>query len=519
MRIKAWKLFPKQRHHQNSHMPLQKLLRSSLIKSFASFNLSSKRFLNTDFQNVYASAAVGKDAQTRQGEIDYYRKLPNPNHETLFWLNVVEARHPEHVQRLIARYGDINALKTARDMDLTVAHHWRNDRNTIRHEFCSKIFFALADGAYGRQTDLANFYIVYQLLRSTTLRPAAFTDYVKRIEASTDIQAIALTAQLERNRQNWSRARSRYQTAIQEYQKPDAWRSIQYSSFTMPVMTRGEVRFKYAEFLIENGNDDGDGQEEYIPLLISAAFQDHHLEACLQLVRILPESNSFDGRLYHDLLVKLAVSGFYEAAYDLGKLYISDDEFVKLPMDLRQQIESPEVLSPILDFIPSIYSKLFTPTKKDIASGHSHDVSARQLKALDWFKYASAGGYVPAGLLGSNLARELNLSIDYAYLMHQLGLSWTTTSLTYPQMLALEGGRTFSENPDSNIVRYVDGPKPTNATKSSLLKRGEESLLKLFNELSTQPPMKDDIFSGGVRQHSKRMHNNLQFLLQQVNII
>lgn len=206
----------------------------------------------------------------------------------------------------------------------------------------------------------------------------------------------------------------------------------------LDIVSPADSKLKYGQFLLRMGGGESMSEDESrklaIEMITSAALDDGHLEACLELAR-LEEEKENRGWTYHDCLTKLALSGHLEAAKILGDMYsLEEHEWRKVDPSVRAYVESPSKIQIDGSLPPSeFYGDLtigdmlrrggakrtnrvisLTSETRGRLSGRT-----RYFKALDWYKYASSGGYTPAMFAGFLLAFNQRLVIE-VYLFYQL---------------------------------------------------------------------------------------------------
>jgi hypothetical protein len=381
-------------------------------------------------------------------------------------------------------------------------------------QICGRILWSAASKEFKHERDhgyvLANLMIVKAALRSALAmrqpRIKEAIDHVSELAKAGNPQAMTLTAQVldykeeflkareqfeathkvlqsipkDKSQTTWDRRPIRVQSAItneaEENSNTGQEGVSSYSTISqsnplrnwrmrkartkleqdrwLDVVTPADFKLKYGQFLLKMGGGESMSEEEShkcaTELITSAALEDGHLEACLELAR-LEEENENRGWNYHDCLTKLALSGNMEAAKILGDLYsLEEHEWRKFDPTLRAYVESPT--KTLVDgSVPpfKLYGDIKTRNgaifwtraslgiRNGIVSGRT-----RYFKALDWYRYASSGGYIPAMCAGLFLAdkQKAGLFLD-VFLFFQL--AWKNGS--YRQWDESPEGRQFRQ--------------------------------------------------------------------------
>jgi hypothetical protein len=247
---------------------------------------------------------------------------------------------------------------------------------------------------------------------------------VRQWAENSDSEAMALYAQLLILEGQIKKGRSYYEKAYQNW-KDGKW---EVPDGRPPVVQSTELKVKYAQFIREDGEkEDGITEAEAGEIIRTAAMEEGHYGACLEVVREEEEKRSLSST-YHTCLVRMALAGDFDAAKRLGDLYqLPQNEWAMVDEAVKAEVEDPDEISVLGSIPPESYfrgdmtlselkNKYQDSATKKIKQFQNNSNTIRQktryFKALDWYNYASIGGHKLAPCSGLFLALRLKLPME-----------------------------------------------------------------------------------------------------------
>jgi hypothetical protein len=309
--------------------------------------------------------------------------------------------------------------------------------------FCHSIMFSAVSCTSSEASRVANLFIVktalgsgIKFLRQSHVVKAS--NRVRELAEDGDTEAMALYAQILVEEQRPFEARQYFEKIYQDY-VDGKWKEPKRYETSLVVNTT-EFKVKYAHFVLEYGErESGITEAEAYTIITHAGMEEGHYGACLEVVREETKKKNF-GVAYHTCLVRMALTGDFDAANRLGDLYsLPQEEWDKVDEVVRREVEDHHKVS-IYGFVPpeSYYGSTLPMVRQPASrptvvlnrsslTAHSRALNeieyyqqtrsaikgrTRYFKALDWYNYASVGGHKSAPASGFFLACRLKLPME-----------------------------------------------------------------------------------------------------------
>jgi hypothetical protein len=310
--------------------------------------------------------------------------------------------------------------------------------------FCRSIMFSAVSCTSSEASRVANMFIVktalgsgIRFLRQSHVVKAS--NRVRELAEEGDTEAMALYAQILVEERGPFEARQYFEKVYQNY-VDGKWKEPKRYETSLVVNTT-EFKVKYAHFVLEYGErESGITEAEAYKIITHAGMEEGHYEACLEVVREETKKKNF-GVAYHTCLVRMALTGDFDAANRLGDLYsLPQAEWDKVDEVVRREVEDHHKVSIYGSIPPEPYYGSTLPffesplkMKKRVAWSYfslgAHSLACNEIKyyqqtgstvkgrtryfkALDWYNYASVGGHKSAPASGFFLACRFKLPME-----------------------------------------------------------------------------------------------------------